>query len=106
MELLENQNQKQKQLSVQTVEIPGNRNQSLASIDLHIQRHVAEYGDFPTLVQVGLALFDAAFPDRAYPHKVGSIGEVCIFPRPDLLSDWQLVCIPKPEAQVAAKATS
>lgn len=91
--------QKQDLRPVQTVEIPSNRNQALATIDLHIQRSEKPV----TLVQVGRALFEAAFPDRNYPHKVGSIGEVCVFPRPDLLGDWQLRVIPVPESSCAAK---
>jgi len=85
--------EKQKPLDVQTVEMPGNRNQALATLDLHIRRSEKRV----TLVQVGLALFDAAFPGRPYPHKVGSIGDVCIFPRPDLLGDWDLRVIPVPD---------
>jgi len=79
------------------VEIPGSRNQALASIDLHILRFIRETGKRVTLVQVGKALFEAAFPDRVAPHKIGEIGDVCVFPRPDLLEDWELRPIPKPE---------
>lgn len=77
-------------------ETVGNRSQALGRIADAIKRFAETHdGHFPSLVQVGDRLFDIAFPDKVFPHKVGSVGEVCVFPRPDILGEWGL-SIPKP----------
>lgn len=73
-----------------------NRSQAIGRIADAINRFAASHeGRNPSLVQVGDRLFDIAFPDKVFPHKVGSVGDVCIFPRPDILGEWGL-SIPKP----------
>lgn len=86
-------NQDQKSMAVQTVE---SRFAALSRIEAAIERFRSIRGQAPSLVQVGSKLFHTAFPDTSFPHNVGAIGEVCIFPRPDLCGEWAIV-IPKPQ---------
>lgn len=93
---MQTESQKQK-AQPSSVEIAPNRNQALAWIDKEIQRFASEHsGKRPTLVRVGGKLFAAAFPNKHYPHRVGTIFDVCIFPREDM-GDFEIKTVGVPE---------
>lgn len=92
-----NLNQDQKPLPVRSSE---NR-RAIDRIQQARERFREITGQYPSVIQVGEALFAAAYPNALIPHHGASIEGTLIMPRPDVCGKWGLVVIKPPELRHA-----